>query len=64
MNPNRNRAVEVRRRALIDQVQGLYHRASSGHAEPHIDRRLRDTWAELAELEVGSVSSLRRRVQK
>ena len=64
MNPNRNRAVDIRRRALIDQVQGLCHRAASGSAESHTDRRLQDTRAELAELEAGSVSSLRRRVRQ
>lgn len=64
MNPNRHRAVEIRRRALVDQVQGLLHRAASGRAERHIDRRLRDTRAELAELEAASVSALRRRARE
>jgi len=64
MNPNRHRALEIRRRALVDQLQGLRHQAASGIDEPHDDRRLRDTRAELAELEAGTLSSLRRRARE
>ena len=50
MNPNQNRAVDVRRRALVDQVDGLERLIADGRDEPHISDRLLHTRAELAVL--------------
>ena len=62
MNPNRDRAVETRIRALADQVEGLTRESANERNEVYVDRRLRDTRTELADLVTGAVSSLRRRV--
>ena len=51
MNPNRERAVDVRRRALVDQVDGLEQLIAAGHSEPRQTQRLADTRAELVKLE-------------
>lgn len=50
MNPNQDRAVAVRRRALADQVDGLEQLIAAGRDEPHQTQRLADTRAEIAEL--------------
>ena len=51
MNPNRDRAIDIRRRALADQVDGLEQLIAAGRDEPHIAQRLLDTRAELERLE-------------
>jgi hypothetical protein len=51
MNPDSDRAVEMRRRALADQVDGLEKLISAGRNESHIIERLADTRSELATLE-------------
>jgi hypothetical protein len=54
MNPNRHRAVETRREALEDQVEGLERWVAAGRSEPHIAARRGDTHTELAHLEAQS----------
>jgi hypothetical protein len=51
MNPNRDRAVDVRRRALADQIDGLEQLVAAGRDEAHISDRLLHTRAELNVLE-------------
>jgi hypothetical protein len=51
MNPDSDRAVETRRRALVDQIDGLEKLIAGGRNEPHIIERLADTRSELATLE-------------
>ncbi len=51
MNPNRDGAVETRRKALVDQIDGLEQRSADGRDEPHVRRRLADSKAEFAVLE-------------
>jgi hypothetical protein len=51
MNPDQHRASEVRRRALVDQIDGLEQRISDGRNELHVTKRLSDTRIELAELQ-------------
>jgi hypothetical protein len=51
MNPNQDRAVDVRRLALVDQVDGLEQLIAAGHSEPRQTQRLADTRAELVKLE-------------
>jgi aryl carrier-like protein len=50
MNPNRDRAVDVRRRALADQIDGLERLIAAGLDEAHVVERLGHTRIELAEL--------------
>ena len=47
MNPNRHRAVEIRRRAIIDQIEGLERMVADGPHQVHLARRLEHTLAEL-----------------
>ena len=54
MNPNRHRAVEIRREALRNQVEGLEQWVAAGRSEPHVVDRLEHTRAELANLETHS----------
>ncbi len=51
MNPNRHRAVDLRRRALTDQIAGLEAQIASGDDRVHVAERLADTGAELAALD-------------
>ncbi|MCJ7780253.1 MAG: hypothetical protein MUQ27_05460 [Acidimicrobiia bacterium] len=46
MNPNRDRAVDVRRQAISDQIEGLERLIAAGRDEPHQRQRLTDTRAE------------------
>ena len=55
MNPNRHRAVEIRRRAITDQIEGLEREVAAGRAETHHADRLEHTRAELAQLEIHPV---------
>jgi len=55
MNPNRHRAVEIRRRAITDQIEGLERVVAAGRAETHHNDRLEHTRAELAQLEIHTV---------
>ena len=52
MNPNRHHAVEMRRRAITDQIEGLEREVAAGRAETHHTDRLEHTRAELAQLEI------------
>jgi hypothetical protein len=51
MNPDRDRAVEMRCRALVDQIDGLEKLIACGRDETHIVERLADTRSELVRLE-------------
>ena len=50
MNPNRDLAVDVRRRALADQIDDLEQRIAARGDEAHIVERLGHTRIELADL--------------
>ena len=52
MNPDQHLASEVRRRALVDQIDGLEKRIADGRDEQHVTERLVHTRAELANLGV------------
>jgi hypothetical protein len=54
MNPSRHRAVDVRRRALGDQIAGLEAQIAGGDNREHVAERLGDTRIELASLEARS----------
>jgi hypothetical protein len=47
MNPNRHRAVDLRRRALTDQIAGLESQIAGGDDRRHVADRLLHTRAEL-----------------
>jgi len=51
VNPNRDHAVDVRRRALVDQVDGLEQLIAAGQDAAHIAQRPADTRAELERIE-------------
>ncbi len=51
MNPNQDRAVDIRRRALADQVDGLEQRISGGRDDRDLARLLKHTRSEIADLE-------------
>ena len=50
MNPNRHRASDLRRRAIVDQIAGLEHMIADGTAGEHHRLRLADTRTERAGL--------------
>ena len=56
MNPNRDRTVETRRRALKEQVEGLERWIAEGRDEVHVTQRLADTRTELQHLDARSAS--------
>ena len=47
MNPNRSRAVDVRRQAISDQIEGLERLIAAGQDGEHHRQRLADSRAEL-----------------
>ena len=47
MNPNRSRAVDVRRQAISDQIEGLERRIAAGQDGEHHRQRFADSRAEL-----------------
>ncbi len=53
MNPDSDMAVEVRRRALVDQIDDLEKRIADGRDGPHVTKRPADT-----RIELGALSSL------
>ena len=55
MNPDRHRAVEIRRRVITDQIEGLEREVAAGRAETHHTDRLEHTRAELAQLDIHSI---------
>ncbi len=55
MNPNRHRAVELRRRALTDQIAGLEAQVAAGDDRVHVADRLVHTRAELVSLGTAGV---------
>jgi hypothetical protein len=51
MNPDSDRAVETRSRALVEQIDGLEKLIAADRNESHIIERLADTRRELVRLE-------------
>jgi hypothetical protein len=51
MNPDSDRAVETRSRALVEQIDGLEKLIAADRNESHIIERLADTRGELVRLE-------------